>query len=120
MRRAALNSASDEELINRFEKAAIIHRELRSARKANRAFDEGVAVASELKRRGDAALAFLIGLFDSPHPAVRSMAAGLLLPMIPEKAEPVLEELTNQSRSLGFSAKMTLREWRAGRLKSLI
>jgi len=47
-------------------------------------------------------------------------AAGLLLPTVPEQAESVLEQLTEQPRLLGLSAKMTLREWRAGRLKSLI
>lgn len=120
MNRAALESASSEELVQHFEKAAIVHRELRSAKEANCAFDEAVAIAMELKRRGEEALELLLVLLQSPNPAIRMSAAGLLLPTVPEKAEPVLEQLTDQPQSLGHSAKMTLREWRAGRLKSLI
>jgi hypothetical protein len=120
MKQAALNSASNEQLVKLFAEAAITHKELRTAKEANRAFDEAVAIAKELKRRGNGALALLIALFESPNPAIRMSAAGLLLPTVPEQAESVLEQLTEQPRLLGLSAKMTLREWRAGRLKSLI
>lgn len=120
MKQAVLISASNEELVKRFEKAAITHQELRSAREANRAFHEAVAVARELKRRGGEALELFLALLQSRNPAIRMGAAGLLLPTLPEQAEPVLEQLANQPRLLGFSANMTLREWKAGRLKSLI
>lgn len=120
MDHAKLNSASNEDLVKWFEEAAIVHRELRSAKRANGAFDEAVAIAKELNRRGNGGLELFLSLLQSPNAAVRMSAAGLLLPTIPEQAEPVLEALTEQPRSLGISAKMTLREWRAGRLKSLI
>jgi hypothetical protein len=79
-----------------------------------------VAIAKELTRRGNRALELFPALLQSPNPAIRMSAVGLLLPTVPEQAEPVLEQLTEQPRFLGLSAKMTLREWRAGRLKPLI
>jgi hypothetical protein len=120
MTQRAMKTASSEELVHSFEKAAITHKELRSAKEANRAFDEAVAIARELKRRDKQGLELLLALFQSPTPAIRMTAAGLLLPTAPDKAEPVLQQLTKEPRNIGLSAKMTLREWRAGRLKSLI
>jgi len=37
----------------------------------------------------------------------------------PEQAEPILQQLTSEPRLLGFSARMTLKKWRAGELKPL-
>jgi len=44
-------------------------------------------------------------------------AAGKALFVAPQSAEPTLEKLTEERTIVGLDAKMTLREWRAGRLK---
>jgi hypothetical protein len=119
MNKEAIHSATNEELVRRFEETAIVHRELRSADESNRAFDEGVAIWAELRGRGKEAVDLFLTLLSSPKPAVRMNSAGLSLSEIPERAEPVLEQLTHEPRSLGISARMTLSEWRAGRLKPL-
>jgi len=70
MKQAALSSASNEQLVKLFAEAAITHKELRTAKEANRAFDEAVAIAKELKRRGNGALALLSRCLN--HPTLRS------------------------------------------------
>ena len=112
--------ATNEELARRFEETAITHRELVTAEKSNAAFDEGVAIWREVKRRGKDAIALFLPLLQSKNPAVRMNSAALVLFDAPERAEPVLEQLTKEPRSLGVSATMTLREWRAGRLRPLV
>lgn len=84
---------------------------------ANRAFAEYTAIYSELKRRGPAHQIRLTELLADPSPAVRMAAAGLALEFDPKRAEPVLEEVSKQPRTLGFNARILLEEWRAGRLE---
>jgi predicted RNA-binding Zn ribbon-like protein len=114
-----MRSATDEELIERFAQLAIIHRELRTAKEANKAFRESIVVLRELTRRGAVAVEKFLLLLEASNPAVRLSAAGNALFIAPERAESVLEELTGETKFIGISATMTLREWRAGRLTPL-
>src|SRR5579859_7806492 len=89
MTKAQTRAASSEELVRRFEETAIIHRELRTPREANRAFDEGVAIWRELKQRGTDAVRIFLTLLGSDNAAVRMNAACLALFDAPTEAEAV-------------------------------
>jgi HEAT repeat protein len=119
MNQKEIKAATNQALLERFEQTAVIHRELNTAEESNRAFDEGVTIWMELKQRGREGVDFFLRLLQSPNPAVRMNAASLALLDEPEQAEPVLQQLTNEPRLLGFSARMTLKQWRAGELKPL-
>jgi hypothetical protein len=116
----ALRSATNEELIRRYEELAIVHGELRTAKEANRAYAEKTKVWSELHQRGSSAIGSFLQLLESRNPMIRLSVAADALSVAPERAEPVLEHLTREPRAVGFTAltaSMTLKEWRAGRLK---
>jgi hypothetical protein len=120
MNKNEIKAATNQALLERFEQTAVIHRELNTAEESNRAFDEGVAIWGELKQRGKEAVDLFLTLLHSANLAVRMNAAGLALLDSPEQAEPVLQQLTTEPRLLGFSARMTLKQWRDGELKSLV
>lgn len=83
--------------------------------KGNNCYDELLAIAIELRNEGK--LHELDGLLDSDNEGVQFEAATKLLTLNFEKAEKTLEKLTEKKGILPFSAKMTLRQWRAGNLK---
>ena len=56
-------------------------------------------------------------LLESDNPNVRGWAAAHALEFAPEKAVSVLEASLADPAPHGFNAKMTLIEWRAGRLR---
>ena len=59
----------------------------------------------------------LLQLLDHRQPAVRSKTAFHTLAVSPERAEAVLAAVSKESGLVGFSAGMTLEEWRKGDLK---
>ncbi|MGD6842173.1 hypothetical protein ACQCVH_06580 [Bacillus infantis] len=83
--------------------------------KGNKCYDELLTIAIELRNEGN--LHELDGLLDSENEGVQFEAATKLLTLNFEKAEKTLEKLTDKKGILPFSAKMTLRQWRAGNLK---
>jgi uncharacterized protein DUF2019 len=87
-----------------------------SPRRANRLFDENRGYARELQRTEDGR-AVIEEMLDDPEVAVRMKAAAHVLTWAPHRAEPVLEELAAGGTNRTFEAKMTLREYRAGRMK---
>jgi hypothetical protein len=115
MKKAELRAESIADLLALYEKSAIEHRRASNSIAANKAADVVAAVYRELRRRGEQAL--LLPLVRSPRPEVRSWAAAHALEFAPEQGVPVLEDLSNEPRSLGFSAKMTLKVWREGNLR---
>jgi hypothetical protein len=119
MKKEEMQSATNEELISKYIRLAIVHGELRGAKEANLAFDEAVTIWRELQQRGSTAIEMFSHLLESDSPIIRLSAAAKLLFVMPQKAEQVLEQLTGEPRLLGHSASMTLKEWRAGRLKPL-
>jgi hypothetical protein len=87
-------------------------------RKGNAAFDRMEAAVTRLRKRSDKGEAILTKLLEHPDGWVKLEAATHLLPLNPERAREMLEELSSGPQSqLEFSAKMVLREWRSGRLK---
>lgn len=88
-------------------------------RRANAAYERGLAIAKEIKARGADGEQALIELLNADSASVRGWAAFNLLASQPALAEAALERIA--SGPPGFtrlSAEMTLEEWRAGRLKA--
>jgi hypothetical protein len=112
-------SCSENELLVAFDRAAQAWGsffEAGPADTANRYFDEMAETYRALKAMGREAVAGLLGLLHSNDPHVVLSAASVLLEMFPEAAEPVLMDLSSRPGTLGFTAKMTLREFHAGRM----
>ena len=60
----------------------------------------------------------LVELYTHENPYVRLTAATYTLTICPQQAEKVLKDLMPIKKSLvGFTAEMTLQEWRKGNLK---
>lgn len=114
---------TDEELLQMLEtRAKIRGQELEegSAGKANKQFDIMVKLSCELLRRGCSAHQKILSLLRNDNPYVRMWAAFVALELDASKGEQVLEELAkNYTRSLGFSAEFTLKQWREGELRTL-
>ena len=107
-----------EELVQSYSRAALEHglgTEAGDANRANAAYDTIAAIYRELRLREKQSL--LLPLLSSPEPWIRHWAAAHTLESAAEHAVPVLEALGKQGRVVGLDSKMTLREWRAGRLR---
>ena len=71
-----------------------------------------------LKLKAEHRLDELLELLDDKNLYVKLWAAGYLLEADPARAEKALEEVgAARGNMAGFNASMTLKEWRAGRLK---
>ncbi len=108
-------------LIRRYEVAASKHGratlESRSTREVNRQHDVVARVYRELRSRGQESQMALLDLLDSPDRGVQTWVAAHALEFAPERGEPILTQLAKRNDILGFDAEMTLKEWRAGRLR---
>jgi hypothetical protein len=81
-------------------------------------YDRIAAIYRELRRRGPEAQNQLLSLLDHADPGVRGWVGAHALEFAPHLGEPALMALVCVQDSLvSFSAEMTLREWRAGRLE---
>lgn len=113
--------ASIHELSAIYEDAAAIHGQATrdgNSRTANAQYKRIIVVWNELRRRGDDGRAALSRLMGSSNPHVRGWAASHVLEFEPEAAEPELTRLAQGPPSpVRLDAEMTLKEWRAGRLK---
>jgi len=58
-----------------------------------------------------------VDLLSSPDFGIRGWEAAHVLEFATEFGEPVLEALKNEPHSVGFSAEMTLKIWREGKLR---
>lgn len=70
----------------------------------------------ELRRRGTEARRHILQLLDDDDESVRAWAGAHALEFASERGEAVLVALANGKSLPAFNARMTLREWRAGRL----
>lgn len=110
--RAALN-----ELVEAYRGAASVHGRASTTgdyRRANAEADVIAAVYRELRARD--AREVLLPLVDDEDEGVRGWAAAHALEFAPAAGEQALESLSTGAGPLAFSATMTLREWREGRL----
>jgi hypothetical protein len=87
------------------------------AKAAQKHSERVVRIYSELRRRGDDARRGLLPLLDDDDPGVRVWAAAHALEFDPNKAEPVLTDLSEQRRGpTATIASYTLQQWRDGTL----
>ncbi len=114
-----VSSLTDNEIVARYRNAALAHM-AHSAhgayKKANPQAEIIAACYRELRRRGSQSQTALLTLLDDSDAAVRAWASSHAMEFAPDLAEPVLVELEAGGSLAAFSARMTLREWRAGRL----
>lgn len=112
-----LDALSTDELVARYALAAKVHGEatVTGGQPANKEADFIAAAYRELRRRGSESA--LLSLLESEDENVSGWAAAHALEFAPEQSEPVLVRLAESPGLLGFDARMTLREWRAGRLR---
>jgi hypothetical protein len=120
MNKATMKTASNEQLVSRYEQLAIARgRALwdNDPRSANHLFSEETAIRHELTTRVPSAISLLLSLLKSADPWVRLDSAAPALFFAPDQAEPVLELLAKEPKALGITAWMTLDQWRQGKLK---
>jgi hypothetical protein len=118
MRKSQLKTLSTERLVEEFRRLSAEHGhalEAANARAANRRYDPLVASVKELRSRGSEAQRQLLNLLADPEPSTRRWTALAVLDFAPSEAEQVLEELSRTQRNaIGFSADLTLEQWREG------
>lgn len=84
----------------------------------NHAYDELVSAIRDLRKTRDRGELFLTGLLNEENLSVVRAAATYLLPLREVEAVHALERVAKDALPLiAFGAEMTLKEWRAGRLK---
>lgn len=115
-----LEGKSLEDLLAEYRTAAVDHtkgNEIGLPELTNKAADRLAALYRELQRRGPNALRMLVRYLDDINPGVRSWAASHVLDIDTEKAEQVLEAISNRyGGAIGFNAQMILELWRKGEL----
>ena len=84
--------------------------------KANPQAESLAAAYRELRRRGEESQRLLLPLLHDEDPSVRAWAGAHALEFASEAGEATLEDLAEGDSLSAFTARMTLREWRQGRL----
>lgn len=113
-----VNRRSDDDLVQIYTDAAAAADDLANSATQNFAADCVARVYRELRSRGPASQRRLLPLLGHTHPGVRAWAAAHALEFDPTAGESVLAVMAKSDATLrGFSADVTLREWRAGRLR---
>jgi hypothetical protein len=112
-----IEAATTDELVARYAEAARRHGEAtdEAGPPANPEADEISSIYRELRRRHKEPV--LLALLDSEDAGVRAWAGAHALEFAPDQAEPVLSQLAEEDGLVAFGAKITLLEWRAGRLQ---
>jgi len=111
---------SDEVLIETYRIAAAEHgraTESGDYRVGNRAHDRLAKAYRILRGRGPESQAKVLPLLQDSDVGVQAWAAAHAMEFEPAAGEPVLSKLARQPGLISLGAKMTLREWRAGRLR---
>lgn len=103
-----------------FFNAAIRHGEYivtGEAREANLAYDDIAKSMKEIRMSQDSGATFLSSLLSETNPSVVKWAAFYLLPYDEPNAVAALSRVADGDfPRISFGARMTLEEWRAGRL----
>jgi hypothetical protein len=106
------------ELIQKYRESAILHGEgtlSGDSGKTNLAYDELMKIYQKLKK--DNLLSELKVLTKDSNSSVRVWSATHLLPLFEKESINVLDEVSKEKSLIGFTASMSLKEWRTGRLK---
>ncbi len=118
---AAIEEEDIAVLVKRYAESAAAHgraSETGDHKAANAAHDVLAGVYRELRRRGVDAQQALLPLLEDPELGVRGWAGAHALEFAPTEGERALSRIAEIPKSLvSFSAKMTLRQWREGKLR---
>jgi len=120
LKRKSLSDDTIFELAKLYQDAALQHGhglDTGDSKTANKQYHALRAIEKELRRRGSDGFALFVNLMHHEAPWVRLAAAAYGLRFAPAQAETVLQELVSLSGTCGFTAEMTLAEWRKGNLK---
>ncbi len=120
MTKEQIRSASIADLLKIYVAAATARGEATEDgdyRAGNKQHDVIVAAYREFRARGPEAQRSLLGLLDHPNESVRGMAASHALEFAAEEGAPVLELIAKSESIHGFTARITLEEWKKGTLK---
>jgi hypothetical protein len=104
--------------VRAFREASDAKAEAVSAREDKRRFRDMSQAVSYLYSQGQEGRSRFAALLEDPSPNVRCWVAAQLLAEGNNKAEHVLQELSNQKWPVGFDAEITLEEHRKNRLQS--
>lgn len=85
------------------------------SKNGNKCFDELQKLIVEFKAENN--LESLIVLLENPNDGVKLETASKLLSFYPAKSVQVLESLAVKRGILPFTAKQTLKQWKAGKMK---
>lgn len=116
----AVSSLSTEQLLDTYRAAADLHGRSTisgNSRSANRAARRLAECNEEVQCRGAEAQEEFLRMLRDQSGDVPLWSAAHCLAFRPDLGEEVLEALILSGGHVGLSAQMTLREWRAGRLK---
>lgn len=105
----------EQNLISHYENLCIRWGASKNSRQANLLFDKIRKVEHELKQTEQGIQELLLDLKHAEG-FVRLNASFALLNIYPNEAENTLEKLLKEHGHLGFSAEITLEEWRKGTL----
>jgi HEAT repeat protein len=87
-------------------------------KRANARFQRMAGIYQEIRNRGIAAQRRVLSLLDNKDPYVRLSAATYALEFGAQRALPVLQEIDQKEPgTLGFTAGMTLKQWKKGELR---
>lgn len=86
------------------------------SRNGNKCFDELQELIVNFKEEDS--LESLIVLLEYPNDGVKLETASKLLPFYPVKSVQVLESLAIKRGILPFTAKQTLKQWKAGKMNN--
>jgi hypothetical protein len=117
---ADFKQVSTSSLVQLFaEDAAANGRALENAkpRLANKNFDAKTKLYTELRSRGVEAQRALLSLLEHADPHVRCSTAVYALEFASHEAEPILEALKELRGAVGFTARITLDQWKKGELR---
>jgi hypothetical protein len=109
----------DAEIVSTYRSAASTHGQYSLAgdhEEANSRAEVLAAAYRELRSRGSESQRLLLQLLDDEDPNVRTWAGAHALEFAPEVGEAALEDLAEGDSPAAFAARVTLREWRLGRL----
>ncbi len=111
-----LNKENLNGIVEEYRDAALKYGEClgKDSKQTNNWFNK-IAVAYKILKDADALLALSV-LLDDENDAVRLWAGSHLLFVNPQLAEKTLIDLHLNGSFVGFTAKVTLQEWKKGRL----
>ena len=118
---ASIENEELESLVRRYMEAARAHGQATEAGDHARANEVHEVIATayrELRRMGIDSQRALLPLLNDPDVGVRLWASSHALEFSPSDAERALSALESMPNSfVGFSAKITLQQWRQGKLR---